>query len=456
MGRRFEAAEGWVLQSFRFGLDPSPAQVGAICRHFGARRFVYNWCVTELRAGMERFRETGEGGGAPSHYGMRKRWNRVKGRVAVDAETGVVWWSQVSKEAFSSGIRDATDAWWRWQQSRAGKLDGRRVGFPRYKKRGRDRDRWTVTTGSFGLVDRRHVKIPRVGEVRTHENMRRLDRLLGLGRARILAATVSRQGHRFFVSYRVECIRPQTNHQPGCRDSTVGVDVGIRRLATVADPDGNVLERVPNPRALETHLGELRRLNRTLARRSPGSRRYREVSQRIRKLHARVRNIRSHHIHVLTTRLAKTHGTVVVETLNTAGMLQQKGLPGARTRRRRLADAALAEIRRHLSYKCAWYGSVLVEADRWYPSTQLCSGCSHTQHIGWAQRWECESCGAVHDRDDNAALNLARYPQIVGDLSTVGAPVKRGADIRPPHQVADGEDTRKPQNGQPRDGVQAA
>ena len=291
---------------------------------------------------------------------------------------------------------------WNWQSSKAGKRKGRKVGFPRYKKRGRDRDRYSITTGSFGLADRRHVKIPRVGTVRTHENMRRLHRLLGKDRARLLGCTISRKGHRLFVSYRVAVARPQSNHVPKHPGSVVGVDTGVRRLATIATPDGQITV-VENPRALNRHLSELRRLCRARSRRTPGSRRYRQVNIKISKLHARIANVRSHHVHMLTTRLAKTHGIVVVETLNVAGMQQQKNLPGVRARRRNLADAAMAQIRRQLSYKTGWYGSCLVEADRWFPSSKLCHNCGTVaSDIGWATRWECDHCGASHHRDDNA------------------------------------------------------
>jgi putative transposase len=152
-----------------------------------------------------------------------------------------------------------------------------------------------------------------------------------------------------------------------------------------------------------------------------------------------VANVRKHAIHVFTTNLAKTHGTVVVEGLDTAGMLRQKGLPGARARRRGLADGALGEIRRQLRYKCAWYGATLIEADRFFPSSKTCHGCGHVQDIGWSERWECDACGAAHQRDDNAAINLARW----ASLGSVGAPVKRGAKRETGPRSAAGEDTRK-------------
>lgn len=81
----------------------------------------------------------------------------------------------------------------------------------------------------------------------------------------------------------------------------------------------------------------------------------------------------------------------MVEGLDAAGMLRQMGLPGARARRRGLSDAALGTPRRHLSYKTVWYGSQLVVADRWFPSSKTCHACGHVQDIGWAEHWTCES-----------------------------------------------------------------
>jgi len=222
--------------------------------------------------------------------------------------------------------------------------------------------------------------------------------------------------------------------------SVVGVDVGVRRLATVATPAG-VVAVVLNPAPLAKRLSELRRLSRQRSRRNRGSSRYLAANHKISRLHAEVGNIRKHHVHVLATNLAKTHGTIVVEGLDAAGMLQQKGLPGARARRRGLSDAALGGLRRQLSYKCSWYGSTLVVADRFFPSTKTCStpSCGHVQEIGWAERWICEQCGTEHHRDDNAAINLAR----LASLGSVRAPVKRGAEHQTEPCSAAGEDTRK-------------
>lgn len=457
---RFEVPDGWGVQAFCFTLDPTEEQSRSLARHFGARRKAYNWTVATLKADIEAWRATGIETEKPSLRVLRKRWNQVKDEVCVNVETGLPWWAECSKEAYADGIDGAVDAYWNWQRSRAGTRSGKRVGFPRFKRKGRDADRVSFTTGAMRVEpDRRHLTLPVIGCVRTQENTRRLERLIGKGRARVLAISVRRNGTRLDASVRVLVQRPQ---QPGVQhpDSRVGVDVGVRRLATVADADGNVLERVPNPRPLDTALRELRHVSRARSRCTKGSRQYRERTTEMSRLHRRVNDVRTHHLHCLTTRLAKTHGRIVVEGLDAAGMLQQKGLNGARARRRGLSDAALGTPRHHLAYKTRWYGSELVVTDRWFPSSKTCHACGNLQDIGWAEHWQCQDCSARHQRDDNAAINLARYEEPSSVVGPVGAAVKRGADRKTGPRPAGGHEARKgtghPAGEQPRDGVQVA
>jgi putative transposase len=463
---RFEVPAGWTVQAFQFALDCSPEQAACVRRQFGGRRYARNWAVRTLIEDLAAHHLTGQVSAKPSLPGLRKRFNQVKDRDCVDAETGQVWWPEISKEAFADGIRAAVEAYWNWQTSRAGTRAGRRVGFPRFAKKGRDRDRVTFTTGAIRVEpDRRHVTLPRIGCVRVHENTRRLQRLLAKDKARILAVTISRKGTRLIAAFRVLVQRPQQPRVTNL-DSRVGVDVGVRVLATVATSHGDIIERVANPAPLAEALKELRHLSRRKSRRSKGSRRYIATTQQISRLHRRVANIRGHHIHVVTTRLAKTHGEIVVEGLDAAGMLRQKGLTGARARRRGLSDAALGEHRRQLAYKTRWYGSHLTVADRWYPSSKTCHVCGRVQNIGWAQHWTCDpddgGCGTVHQRDDNAAINLARYETPATGDSAVGpvrAAVKRGADHKTRPSRAGGHEARKrpsPRAGkQPREGAPA-
>ena len=417
-----------------------------------------NFAAWAQRNGVARV--TGIATAKPSLRVLRKRFNIVKDDVCVNAETGAVWWPECSKEAYADGIDGAVEAYWNWQTSRAGTRAGKRVGLPRFKKKGRDADRVSFSTGAMRVEpDRRHLTLPVIGAVRTHENTRRVERRIAKGRARVLAITVRRNNTRLDASVRVLVQRPQQPKvaQP---DSRVGVDVGVRRLATVADAEGTVLEQGPNPRPLDAALREFRHVSRARSRCVKGSRRYRERTTEMSGLHRRVNDVRTHHLHVLTTRLAQTHGRIVVEGLDAAAMQRQKGLPGARARRRGLSDAALGTPRRHLSYTTGWYGSTLVVADRWFPSSKTCHRCGHVQDIGWAEHWQCDGCSASLQRDDCAAINLARYEDTSSVVGPVGAAVKRGADHKTRPSRAGGREARTrrshPAAEQPRDGVQVA
>jgi putative transposase len=132
--------------------------------------------------------------------------------------------------------------------------------------------------------DRRHLTLPRLGTVRTHENTRKIERLVTSGRARIVSVTLSRRGTRIVAAVKLAASRPQ---QPGVAEpsSVVGVDVGMRRLATVATAQ-QVIAVVDNPKALERRLTELRRLERQRSRRASGSSRYRETAKKLTRLHA--------------------------------------------------------------------------------------------------------------------------------------------------------------------------
>jgi putative transposase len=273
MSRRYSPPEGQIIQAFCFALDPTPDQSALIARYFGARRFASNWALATIKNDIDLYHDTGESTTKPSFYGMRKQWNVEKNTVCVNGATGEAWWSDISKEVFADGVRGATDAYWRWQNSRSGKIAGKPVGFPLFKKRGRDRDRFSFTTGAMRLeTDRRHITLPVLDTIRTYENTRRLERLIALGRAKVLGVAVSRRGDRIIAAVRVSIARPQLARvtQP---DSVIGVDVGVRRLATVATVD-SVIAELANPRALDKRLPELCRLQRQRCRRTPRSRQY--------------------------------------------------------------------------------------------------------------------------------------------------------------------------------------
>jgi putative transposase len=403
-----------VIQAYRYALDPTPKQQRALASHCGAARFAFNWGLALVKDRMDA-RQAGDEVDVPwTLPRLRREWNLAKSDVAP-------WWEENSKEAYSSGLDSLARAFKNYWDSSNGRRKGARVGFPRFKKRGRAPDTCRFTTGAIRVEpDRHHVTLPRLGKVRTHESTRKLTRRVEQHTARIRSATISRRAHRWFVSFSVELQRevPATNGKA----SIVGVDVGVRYLAVTAGP-GLVAQIEENPRALSQNLRVLARAQRAVGRRKPGSKGHEESRRQVARVHARITNVRCDALHKLTSRLARSHGTVVVEQLNVAAMLRNRHLA------RSIADASFGQIRRMLTYKTNWYGSHLHLADRWFASTMTCSACSLVNaKLGLAERtFRCAGCGMVMDRDENAARSLANLVARSG-RETLNA---RGSDVRP-------------------------
>ncbi|NJP35235.1 IS607 family element RNA-guided endonuclease TnpB [Micromonospora thermarum] len=394
------------MQAYRYVLDLTPAQERAVLGHAGAARFAYNWALSRVRAVMDQ-RAAERTYGVPdvqltptlgwSLPALRKAWNAAKHDVAP-------WWAECSKEAFNTGLDALARGLGNWTDSRRRTRAGKPVRFPRFKSRRRSTPSVRFTTGAIRVEpDRKHVVLPRLGRLKLHESARKLVRRLDAGTARILSATVRRDGGRWHVSFCVETERAERH--PARPDATVGLDVGITHLAVLSTG-----ELVPNPRYLDTAARRMRLARRMSRRVGPDwrtgrrpSRRWEAARVQFARAHARVANPRRDNLHKLTTRLAAEYGTVVVEDLHVAGMLTNRRLA------RRIADAGFGELRRQLSYKTGWNGGRLVVAHRWYPSSKTCSGCGAVKtKLALSERtYTCTTCGLALDRDLNAARNLA-------------------------------------------------
>jgi putative transposase len=419
---RFEIPDGWRMEAFDFALDPTAAERRLLASHAGARRFAFNWGLGVVKNRLNAWEHDPDVQVPWTLAQLRKEWNAAKDQVAA-------WWSECSKEAFSSGLADLAAALDAWAKSRRGERKGRRVGFPRFKAKARDRLRFRYTTGSFGIASRTAVKLPRIGRVRVHEHTDRLQALLGVGDARVLSMSVSYRQDRWHAV--LACLVREPVSQAAPAGGVVGVDVGVKHLAVLST--GELIE---NPRALTRAQQALRRYQRKLDRQrrasNPGcygpdgraikgkrptrrSKNMLATERRVRRLHARVTNTRADAIHKLTHQLATTHQTVVGEDLAVSGMCRG----GNRGLRRSIHDAALGEIHRQLDYKTRWHGAELLLADRFYPSSKTCSQCGAVKAKLplSARTYRCDQCGLVLDRDLNAARNLAALVNMVVDGS---------------------------------------
>ena len=404
--------------------------------HCGAQRFAYNWGLSLVKANIEqraaeRSYGVDENRLTPrvdtSAYGLRKRWNREKLVTAP-------WWHENSKEAYALGLANLSAALRNWQESRSGTRRGPRIRFPVFKRCSRSLS-CRFTTGALGLVDtdRRHVKLPRIGVVRTHESTRKLARHLAVGRARIRSATISFSRGRWFVAFSVDIATKSAGTKNATR--AIGIDMGITRLAAlsaavpgVSDPDGFVAV----PQHLEVMQKKLRRLNRQAARRlgrdetgRTPSARWRKTQRKCAKVHAGIANARSDSLNKVTTGIVQRFGLIAIEDLYVAGMIRNRSLS------RRIAGAAWGELRRQLTYKAVRYGAVIVVANRFYPSSKLCSDCGVVKaKLRLSERvFSCDHCGSRIDRDTNAARNLVK---LVADRSTLASTPSCGATLNEP------------------------
>lgn len=412
-------------QAFRFELDPGNVTRAALASHAGGARFAHGWALRLVKSRLNqaaRIREGAltEGVSAReaealartvpvpwSLASLRREWNQAKAHVAP-------WWAENSKECYNSGLDALARGLDAWSKSRKGVRKGPKVGFPQPKGK-RARRSFRVTTGAFGVTDERHIRLPRIGVIRTKEPTVKLLRQLEAGTARILSATVSKAAGRWYVSFGCEVEREQPERRHA-GDQVVGVDIGVSALAVVSTG-----EMVPNPKHLSRYQRRIVRRQQELSRRrgpakgQKPSKRWTDTSARLARVHARAARSRADALHKLTTRLAKSYPVVVVEDLNVAGMTASaKGSGNWRGKaglNRAILDAAPGELLRQLGYKCSWYGSALLVADRWYPSSKTCSGCGWRKpSLPLAERvFRCanEMCRLVIDRDLNAALNLA-------------------------------------------------
>jgi len=351
-----------VTRSYRIRAYPNAAQQRMLDRWFGASRWLWN---TALGIRCEAYR----------HYQMKLTGTDLSKWLTQWKKTeGHEWLAAVPATCLTQCLRDQDTAFQNFFAKRA--------KYPAFKSK--------TTTGSLrfqglSLSWPGELKLPKLGRLKLAESLPDV--------AKPDMATLKRDGAGYyFVTFSAEVnieLLPVTNRM-------IGVDLGLAHLATLSSG-----EKVENPRFLKRSRKKLAQQQRCLARRKKGSKRRARQRQRVAKLHTKVANQRNTSIHNLTTRLIREFDLIAIEDLNVKGMA--RGLFS-----KSMHDVAFGEFRRQLTYKAAWYGRTVIAVDRWYPSSKTCSKCQHKlDEMRLDQReWTCPKCGANHDRDENAALNI--------------------------------------------------
>ena len=425
-----------VTQAFTFALDPAPEQASAMLSHVGGSRFAYNALLGLARDNWDENRAKKDAGlevtkedyVSTSHFGLLYLWAEHRDELAP-------WWAQNGSSTYNDAAQRLSKAFTNFHKGRA--------KFSHFKRKGHGGS-VRIVGPAVRLADSHHVTISRIGAVKTYESTRKLYRHLERGTGRIVAATLAQRNGRWSVSFTAQV----TRQLPATRtpERIIGVDLGITTLYSGATPDGEHVLEVDNPRHLVKAQRSLAHAQHVASRRQgprkgvEPSNRWRRANARVQRVHAHVANSRKDQIHQVTTRLAKDYDVIVVETLNVKGMVKNHALA------KHISDAGFSEFVRQLEYKTQWYGSTLVKADRFYPSSKTCGRCGTVRAtLSLAMRtYACESCGHQVDRDLNAATNLARLG-LPGTHSGTGRGGKgKTGSVRPAHPREASTEARTP------------
>ncbi len=413
-----EGTREQVRQAYRYALDPTSEQANALHSHIGGTRFAYNALLGLVKANWDGNRAKRSSGIEVTsldclgtrHLDLQKLWYENRDVLAP-------WWSENGSSTYNYACLNLSKAFTNHRKGR--------TKFPTFKRRGQGGS-VSFLTNAVRLADSHHVRVTRIGEIKTYESMRKLHRHLERGTGRVVSSTVSLSNGTFFIAFNVEVTRavPATR----APERIIGVDVGLTTLYTGATPDGEHVLHVENPHHFIASEKKLAHAQRVASRRQgpkkgvAPSNRWKKAISRVQKIHTTTSNSRRNLIHETTSALAKNYDVIVIEDLNVAGMVQNHALA------KHISDAAWGEFTRQLEYKTKWYGATLVKTNRFYPSSKTCASCGTVKaKLSLATRtYACDICGHTVDRDLNAAINLARMG-LPGTSSGTG----RGGEASP-------------------------
>ena len=352
-----------LRKAFRYRLYPNKEQQAGLTVQFGHARFVYNW-VLAVRNNYYKEHKKDLG-----YYELKRMVTALK------RQSEYAWLKDADSQVLQAKVEDLDRSF--------ANFFNKRARYQRFKKRrGHQSVRWPQRFKFEG--DR--VYLPKVGWVKTvlHRPFE--------GTPKSITVSKTKSGE-YYVSVLCEVeVSVLPNGKP-----PVGVDLGLKDFAVLSTG-----EKVEHPKYLRKAERRLKKLQQRLSRKKKGSANREKARLLVARQHGHVARQRADFLHKLSRRLVAEHGTIHLEDLNISGMLANHKLAKS------IADSGWGMFGRFCEYKAEWYGSRVVRADRFYPSSKTCSVCGYVNHdLTLSDRfWTCGSCGAHHDRDINAAINL--------------------------------------------------
>ncbi len=382
-------------------LHPNKEQEVSFRKACGVARHAYNWALARWKQARAEDKRV-------SMNALKKEYTKIK-------HEHFPWTSEVTKCAPEQAFADlgaAFSNYWRMKSEgtqprlKHPRKDGEEAGFPRFKSKKRDRLSFYLANDKFS-VSGHTIRIPKLGKVNMTEQLRFT--------GKIMSAVISYRAGWWFVSITVEVEDEIPSHQGG----TVGIDLGVKTLATCSD--GAVYE---NQRHYRHGLGRIKGLSKGLSRKVEGSQNWWKNTKKLAKAHYRVASQRQDSLHKMTTHVARTYTFVGLEDLNAKGMLANHTLAQA------VSDASFFEVKRQLLYKTEQHGGYVQLVDRWFPSSKTCSTCGWVKEdLTLADRiFNCKGCGLSIDRDLNASLNIEKEAiRLISDAPVVASSARKFA-----------------------------
>lgn len=352
-----------VTKTFKYRCYPTPEQQVLLAKHFGAKRFVYNYFLNERKSLYIKNKTT------LNYYDNAKSLTALK-------QSECEWMKEINSQSLQAALRDLDVAY--------NKFFRKEARFPRFKSK---RNKQSFRVPQFVKYESGCLTIPKFKQpIKVKE-----DRPLT---GKILFATLIRKpSGKYFVSITVE-----TEHTPYAPiDKEVGVDLGIKDLAICSDGTKH-----PNIKTTYKHQRKLTYEQRQLSKKVKGSNNRWRQRVRVARVHEKISNIRHNHLHQISSRIVRENQTICCESLAVVNMMKNHCLAKS------IADVSWGELLRQLQYKSEWNGRTFVQIDRFFPSSKTCNRCKYIKDDLTLddREWACPSCGSKLDRDLNAAENI--------------------------------------------------
>ncbi|MGD1914393.1 MAG: RNA-guided endonuclease InsQ/TnpB family protein [Rivularia sp. (in: cyanobacteria)] len=350
-------------------LYPSEQQKVVLAQHFGCSRWWWNYGLNKC---IETYKATGKG---LSQSGL----NSLLPALKKADETS--WLKDCYSQVLQSISLNLSRAYQNYMSGRA--------RYPRFKSK---HHRQSIQYPQKVKQIDDNLKFPgKVGTIKAKIH-RPLDGV-------IKTVTVSKTpSGKYYASVLMEYGGDKS--QPSADGKVIGIDLGVKDFAITND--GEKTSKYQNPKHLSKHEKNLARKQKKLAKKVKGSNSRKNAAKLVARVYERVSNARQDFLHKLSRRIVDNNQVVVVENLNVKGMVRNHKLAKA------ISDTGWGTFVNFLKYKLEQEGKVLVEINRWFPSSKLCSNCHYqiSELPLDVRTWKCPNCGTQHDRDGNASINI--------------------------------------------------